>query len=140
MRSRSARVTPGKMWYDVDHHLRLEHSPEQIAGLLSISHETIYRYIYRDKKANGCLHLHLRCQKPYCKRCSGSNRARRGQIPNQRRIDERPAHIEDRAQVVHWEFDAIAGPSYASSLITGVQRKSGFVGHGADGYARRSGR
>ena len=35
-------------------------SPEQIAGWLSISHETIYRYIYRDKKANGC--LHLRCQ------------------------------------------------------------------------------
>ena len=127
MRSRSARVTPGKMWCSVDHYLRLERSPEQIAGLLSISHETIYRYIYRDKKANGCLHLHLRCQKPYRKRCSGSNRARRGQIPNQRRIDERPAHIEDRAQVGHWEFDAIAGPSHASSLITGVQRKSGFV-------------
>ena len=90
MRSRSARVTPGKMWCSVDHYLRLEHSPEQIAGLLSISHETIYRYIYRDKKANGCLHLHLhlhlhlRCQKPYRKRCSGSNRARRGQISNQR--------------------------------------------------------
>ena len=102
-------------------------SPEQIAGLLNISHETIYRYIYRDKKANGCLHLHLRCQKPYRKRCTGSNRARRGQIPNQRRIGERPAHIEDRAQVGHGEFDSIVGPSHASSLMTGVKRKSGFV-------------
>ena len=102
-------------------------SPEQIAGWLSISHETIYRYICRDKKANGCLHLHLRCQKPYRKRCTGSNRARRGQIPNQRRIDERPAHIEDRAQVGHGEFDSIVGPSHASSLMTGVKRKSGFV-------------
>lgn len=126
-RSRNARVTSSKTWHSVDHYLRLEHSPEQIAGLLSISHETIYRYIYRDKKANGCLHLHLRCQKPYRKRCTGSNRARRGQIPNQRRIDERPAHIEDRAQVGHWEFDSIVGPSHASSLITGVERKSGYV-------------
>ena len=107
--------------------MRLQHSPQQIAGLLSISHETIYRYIYRDKKTNGCLHLHLRCQKPYRKRCSGSNRARRGQIANQRRIGERPAHIESRAQVGHWEFDSIVGPSHASSLVTGVERKSGFV-------------
>ena len=129
MRSRNARVTPGMMRCSVDHYLRLEHSPEQIAGLLSISHETIYRYIYRDKKANGCLHphLHLRCQKPYRKRCTGSNRARRGQMPNQRHIDGRPAHIEDRAQMGHWEFDSIVGPSHARSLITGIERKSGFV-------------
>ena len=40
---------------------------EQIAGLLHISHEKVYRYIDRDKKVHGCLHLHLRCQKPYCK-------------------------------------------------------------------------
>jgi transposase, IS30 family len=127
LRSRNALVTPDKTWHSVDHYLRLEHSPEQIAGLLNISHETIYRYIYRDKKANGCLHLHLRCQKPYRKRCSGANRNRRGKIPNQRRIDERPAHVEDRAQVGHWEFDSIVGPSHASSLITGVERKSGYV-------------
>ena len=63
-RSRNARLTPEKTWLNVEHYLRLEHSPEQIAGLLSISHETIYRYIYCDKKTNGCLHLHLRCQKP----------------------------------------------------------------------------
>ena len=41
LRSRNACVTPGKMWCSVDHYLRLEHSPEQITGLLSISHETI---------------------------------------------------------------------------------------------------
>ena len=126
-RSRNAAVTAEKMWHSVDHYLRLEHSPEQIAGLLDISHETVYRYIYRDKKTGGCLHLHLRCQKPYRKRCSGSNRARRGQIANQRRIDERPAHVDSRAQVGHWEFDSIVGPHHASSLITGVERKSGYV-------------
>jgi transposase, IS30 family len=129
LRSRNAVVIPDNTWHSVDHYLRLEHSPEQIAGLLNISHETIYRYVYRDKKANGCLHLHLhlRCQKPCRKRCSGANRARRGHIPNPRRIDERPAHIEERAQVGHWEFDSIVGPAHASSLITGVERKSGYV-------------
>eukprot|EP01036_Dinobryon_divergens_P037354 gene37354-48854_t len=127
LRSRNARTTLDKTWHSVDYYLRLEHSPEQIAGLIDISHETIYRYIYRDKKAQGCLHLHLRCQKPYRKRCSGDNRNRRGQISNQRRIDERAVHIEARAQVGHWEFDSIVGPSHASSLITGVERKSGYV-------------
>lgn len=127
LRSRNGAVTPVATWHSVDHYLRLEHSPEQIAGLLCISHETIYRYVYRDKKAHGCLHLHLRCQKPYRKRCSGSNRNRRGHIANQRRIDERPAHVEQRAQVGHWEFDSIVGPAHASSLITGVERRSGYV-------------
>ena len=74
-----------------------DQSPEQIADKLDISHETIYRYIYRyiyrDKKAGGCWHWYLRCQKPYRKRCSGSNRNRRGFIDNQMRIDGRPAHI-----------------------------------------------
>ena len=126
-RSRNARATPEQTWHAVKHYLALEHSPEQIAGLIDISHETIYRHIYRDKKANGCLHLHLRCQKPYRKRCNGSNRNRRGQIANQRRLDERPAHIEARAQVGHWEFDSIVGPGHASSLITGIERKSGYV-------------
>src|SRR5215211_6542144 len=41
-------------------------SPEQVAGhlarsgLLSISHETIYRHVWRDKKEGGALYAHLR--------------------------------------------------------------------------------
>ena len=77
----------------------------------------IYRHVYRDKKAGGCLHLSLRCQKSYRKRCSASNRRCRGRIANQRPIDERPAHIEQRAQVGHWEFDSIVGPNHGSSLL-----------------------
>ena len=130
-RSRNGLAITQSIWHRVEHYLLFDQSPEQIADKLDISHETIYRYIYRyiyrDKKAHGCLHLHLRCQKPYRKRCSGSNRNRRGRIANQRRIDERPAHIEQRAQVGHWEFDSIVGPNHASSMITGVERKSGYV-------------
>jgi transposase, IS30 family len=127
LRSRNARLIPEQTWHAVEHYLGLEHSPEQIAGLIDISHETIYRHIYRDLKAGGCLHLSLRCQKLHKKRCSGSNRNRRGHIANQRRIAERPAHIEERAQVGHWEFDTIVGPNQGSSMLTGVERKSGLV-------------
>ena len=56
----------------VDRLFCLDWSPEQIAGrcardhVLSMSHETIYRYIWRDKKAGGALHVHLRrANKPY---------------------------------------------------------------------------
>ena len=76
--SRNARATPEKTWHAVERFLRLEHSPEQIAGLIDISHETIYLHIYGDMQAGGCLHLSLHCQKPYKKRCSRSNRNRRG--------------------------------------------------------------
>ena len=46
--------------------LALQWSPEQIAavlrqsGQLRISHETIYRYIWADKRRGGLLHTHLR--------------------------------------------------------------------------------
>lgn len=48
-------------------------------------------------------------------------------IPNQKRIDERAAHIEVRAQVGHWELDTIVGPFHGSRLLTGVERKSGYL-------------
>lgn len=126
-RSRNALTISPMTWHRVDHYLLSEQSPEQIADKLDISHESIYRYIYRDKKAGGCWHRYLRCQKPYRKRCSGSNRYRRGFICNQVRIDERPAHIEERAHVGHWEFDSVVGPAHGSYLLTGVERKSGFA-------------
>ena len=123
--SRNARTLSAGDWQAVDHYLLLDHSPEQIAALLVISHESIYRYIYRDKRHGGQLWLHLRCQKRYRKRCGG--RDRRGHIPNQRRIDERPAHIERRAQVGHWEADTVVGPHHASALLSIVERKSGYT-------------
>ena len=125
--SRNALTIAPITWHRVDHYLLFEQSPEQIADKLDISHESIYRYIYRDKKAGGCWHWYLRCQKPYRKRCSGSNRNRRGAIANQVRIDERPAHIEARSQIGHWEFDTVVGPFHGSRLLTGVERKSGFA-------------
>jgi transposase, IS30 family len=52
-------------------------NPEQISGYPKnnrqhgISHETIYRRIYADRRAGGTLHRTLRCQKAGRKRCGG---------------------------------------------------------------------
>jgi len=50
------------------HMLKLEFSPEQIAGKLPISHETLYLRIYVDQARQGQLYKHLRCQKKRRKR------------------------------------------------------------------------
>ncbi len=53
----------------IEEKIRLDWSPEQISGRLlndegiSISHETIYQHILKDKKEGGDLYTHLRCQK-----------------------------------------------------------------------------
>ena len=54
----------------------------------SVSHQTIYAYIKKDKQNGGNLHQHLRCKKKYRKRCSIKSSA--SKIPNRVDIDKRP--------------------------------------------------
>ena len=72
--------------------LKNGYSPEQIAGrsrldgISMVSHETIYRWIWSDKRSGGKLHKYLRRQgRKYAKR--GSKNAGRGFIPNRVDID-----------------------------------------------------
>ena len=98
-------------------------SPVQIANQVGISHETIYRYVYADKAAGGSLHQRLRCQKNRY----ASDRDRRGQIVDRRSISERPAHIETRIQVVHWEGDTVIGAHHKQAVVILVERKIGYA-------------
>ena len=93
---------------------------------LGISHETIYRHVYADKAAGGNLYQQLRCQKKRKKRYA-SGRDRRGQIVGRRPISERPAHIETRSQIGHWEGDTVIGAAYKQAVVTLVERKSGYA-------------
>jgi IS30 family transposase len=106
--------------------LQLQWSPEQIAGRLPVSHETIYQYVYADKASGGKLWKNLRCQKQKRKRYAGGL-DRRGQIPNRRPLSERPLHIEDRKQVGHWECDTVIGANHKQAIVTVVERKSGYA-------------
>lgn len=106
--------------------LKLQWSPEQIAASLPISHETIYQHVYADKAQGGSLWTHLRCQKKRRKRYA-SGKSRRGQIVGRRPIAQRPASVETRSQVGHWEGDTVIGAGHKQAIVTLVERKSGFA-------------
>ena len=103
-------------------------SPEQICGRLkacglpSASHEAIYQRIYADKRNGGTLHRALRCQKVRRKRYGG--RERRGSIPNQVSIEQRPAIVNRRRRFGDWEGDLVIGAGQQQALVTLNERKS----------------
>jgi IS30 family transposase len=123
---RHARRVDPKVWADVDYYLGIQWSPEQIAGKMAVNHESVYLHVYANKAADVDLHAHLRSQKPQRKRhlCELN---RRGQIPNNLPISERPSHIEDRKQVGHWEGATVIGAAHKQAIVTLVERKSGFA-------------
>ena len=113
--------------------IQLGWSPQQIAGRLrfegharTVSHETIYRYIYRPQGKREKLH-----------RCLWRGKARRGyraarrprgpRIPNRRSIHERPAHINDRDAFGHWEGDTMDFRYQKRPLLTLTERRTRFA-------------
>ena len=124
--SRNATQIDSKDWDEAVTCLHKKWSPEQIADQVGISHETIYRHIYANKAAGGSLWEQLRCQKKRKKRYA-SGRDRRGQIISRRPISDRPAHIETRSQVGHWEGDTVIGAAHQHAIVTLVERKSGYA-------------
>ena len=121
------RIAP-PTWQQVTDLLAQQWSPAQISGRLrlerqpSVSHERIYQYIYADKRAGGTLHLNLRSQKARRKRYGSYSR--RGQLPNRRSIDERPAIVESKARRGDWEADTIIGQRRQQAIVSLVDRKS----------------
>ena len=107
-------------------------SPEQIAGrlalekTLSISHETIYRHVWRDKKAGGRLYTHLRCAQKKRRKGYGHYDSR-GRLAGKRHISERPQCVQTRAEVGHWEADTVLGKGSRDCILSLVERKSGLV-------------
>jgi IS30 family transposase len=128
---RKAKVTiriSHKVWARVERLLREDWSPEQVSDWLChseqthVSHEWIYQYILRDKRAGGNLHCHLRCQKPRKKRYGAPDR--RGQIKGRVSIDERPSIVNERSRVGDWEADTVIGKQGGAVLVTLVERKT----------------
>ena len=124
---------------EVARKLRLNWSPEQIAGWLKrahrgeecyqVSHETIYRSLF--VQARGVLKKellqHLRSKRTI--RRSKQTRRKgdgRGQITDLVSISERPASVEDRAVPGHWEGDLLSG-SKNSHIATLVERHTRYV-------------
>jgi IS30 family transposase len=116
------------VWQQVEELIREEWSPEQIVGRIAveqgvdISHEWIYQYVYADQRSGGDLYRFLRCQKARRKRYGSYDR--RGCIPNQVSIDERPAIVDSKQRFGDWEGDTVIGKGHRGALVTLVERKS----------------
>ena len=143
LQRRRAKIRPrfgGSVWTQVELLLQMDWSPQQISGRLKmeqgihISHEYIYQYIYADKRAGGELYRHLRCQKKRRKRYGSYDR--RGKIPNQVSIEQRPVVVAERGRVGDWEGDTVIGKNHKGALVTLVERKSLYTI--IDGVARRT--
>lgn len=131
-RSRSRRNSQftNTEWRRVKVLLREDWSPEQIAGYLyatdqlSISHETIYQWIWKDKRDGGTLHHHLRGARKQRRKRYGRYDSR-GRLAGKRHISERPASVEDREEPGHWEIDTVMGHGTTDCVVTLVERATG---------------
>jgi transposase, IS30 family len=133
-RSRQVKHHPAEVYAHVEALLAEEQwSPEQIANQLperlgrSLSHMTIYRHIRRDQRAGGRLFRHLRQGgKRRRKRTHGPEK--RGKLGAKPMIDTRPAVVEGRQSVGHWEGDTVMGSAGERvCLLTLVERSTGFA-------------
>ena len=132
-RSRRNRRFTATEWRRVRRLLEQQWSPEQVAGYLrlhrrlQISHETIYRYIWAEKRQGGTLYTHLRgAQKQRRKRYGRYDS--RGRLAGKRSITARPAAVATRTQLGHWEVDTMLGAGQAGPcVLTLVERKTGYV-------------
>src|SRR4051794_32821430 len=132
-------VTNPRLRQAVAGKLRLDWSPEQIAGWLKrthpedecsqVSHETIYRSLF--VQARGVLKKellsHLRSKRSMRRsRPVDPNGDKRGHIKDIVSIRQRPAAVEDRAVPGHWEGDLLSGPNN-TYIATLVERHTRYV-------------
>jgi transposase, IS30 family len=156
--ARESRNRPKERKIDADPELRERvtgdlkkgWSPEQVSGRLryeewrgeadmSVSHETIYTWIYAHPKgelarAGIVLRTGRQERKP-----RGRKKPPGAKIVGMRSIDERPAEVEGRQMPGHWEGDLVIGKGGKSAMGTLVERVSRFMcpvalpgGHDAD--------
>ena len=117
---------------EVETLLKEDYSPEQVVGTLkkvgkdTVSIETIYQYIWKNKKQGSTLHKHLRNQgRRYRKR--GNSKDNRGVIQNRVDIDKRPKVVEERSRFGDLEVDLIIRENHKQAILTINDRASGML-------------
>lgn len=116
----------------VREYIENDYSPEQITGRFGrakkemVSHETIYQYVWGDKKNGGNLHTHLRREgRHYRKR--GSAKDTRGIIKNRVSIEKRPEEVEKRNRFGDLEGDLVIGKNHKQAIVTLNDRSAGML-------------
>lgn len=125
-----------KVYGYVTERLRDGWSPDQIAGRMELEHpddpswritdETIYRWVYDPNQAEQRWWEYLRRKQKKRRKRNGRG-VRRSRIPDRISIRERPAAVNDRREVGHWEGDTLEGKGHRDGLHTEVERLSRFL-------------
>ena len=110
--------------------LEKDYSPDQIVGycrrkgIKMVSHETLYQWIWWDKRHGGDLYKHLRHKgRRFTKR--GALRKRRGTIQNKVMITERSKVVEHRKRFGDFEVDTIVGAKHSQHILSLNDRATG---------------
>ena len=119
---------------DAEEKLRQGWTPEiiceraRLEGRAHVCKETVYKHVYADAANGGTLWTHLpRAKRKRKRRCPRQDGRRRGVIPGRRGIETRPAEVELRIKVGHWEGDLVVGKNATGYLVTLVERVTRFA-------------
>ena len=129
---RPFRKIKGDLETDIIKRIHKYHSPEQICGrqrlegMSTVSHETIYKYIWENKNKGGDLYCYLR-NSPKKKKKRYGKKENRGVIPGKKRIGLRPAIVEKNSRIGDWEGDTIWDKRKRNAIVTLVDRHSKFL-------------
>ncbi|MBI1338231.1 MAG: IS30 family transposase [Phycisphaera sp.] len=139
----SSPGTPGKahaLGRYVRDKLRERWSPQQIVERLKldyprdpamwVTHETIYRWVYRRHQLGERWYEQLRRRRPRRRpRIVGQRPTSggRGQIPGRVGIEQRPAIVNARRRFGDWESDTVEGAKGTGLIVTHVERKSRYT-------------
>jgi len=92
-----------------------------------VSHETIYKWIWRCKRSNRQedqkdRKLHLKLKHIPGRRKRGRRNDKRGNIPHRVMIDKRPKIIEKRKRIGDLEVDLMIGIKHRSAILVSMDR------------------
>jgi len=112
-------------------------SPDVIAGRLktnpppglegkSISHESIYAWIYDGEGRKLGLHHHLLSGQPRWQK-QRDRKKKKNHIPNRISIWERPEEVLGRTEIGHWETDSVIFPGQKERISVQFERRARYV-------------
>lgn len=108
------------------------HSPEQISGRMkrkgqkTLSHETIYKFIYKDHYGMQKYQINLRQGKGK-RRSRASSTSGRGVISGRIGIEQRPEIANLKVEIGHWESDTMIGSNHQGVIVTHVEKHSKYL-------------
>jgi len=119
------------LWRSILRRLKEKDSPQQVAetrkrdGKRSVVHETIYQFLYTERP--DLVRLLRQRKGRYRRRHGTRKREKEREQAKKAWITERPAAINERRELGHWEGDTILGKERTIGIATHVERVSGYA-------------